>query len=230
MTRESRNKKIATQNTIRLALKDKGVTVRDIVAMTGYSLVTVNHVIRRKSRSRVVQDVIAALLELDPVHVWGIDYHPTARQLRKTNNLRFDLLRNRYLALVAQTRGDRLRRARYAKSLCLEELAEISGIDVSALSRYETGARRSTRKTCERLAIALGVDPEHLLFGNDKPSLVQPAGPAETDPDRCSGPVSLDPAGSETDNGRQPSTGNASPCSHGGATKNQQATPESIHC
>lgn len=162
------------QNTILLSLREKGISQQDLVRMTGYCAATVNYVIFRKANTLVIQDCIAALLQMDPVDLWGMDYHPRARHLRKTSGARYDLLKKRYVGFNQLPLGDRIRSARYDKRYPLEQLADITGIDVSTLSRYESGARRPSRPTCERLAVALDVDAEYLLFGKIKPYVAQP--------------------------------------------------------
>ncbi len=167
------------QNSIRLALKDKGYLDPDIARMTGYCTATVANVIRRTVHTLVVQDAIAAILEIDAEVLWGLDYHARARQLRRNTDVRFDRFRKRYTGFTPQTRGDRIRKTRYAKQLRLEELAEATGIDITVLSRYERGNRKPSPKTCERIGLALGVDPQYLLFGEDEPNFEQPpAAPA----------------------------------------------------
>lgn len=58
---------------------------------------------------------------------------------------------------MALTLGERIRELREAKHLTLDELARLSGIDKSQLSRYEAGSADPTFGRLKRLAAALEV-------------------------------------------------------------------------
>jgi len=209
-------------NTVEIALREKGIRLSDIGRMTGYTISTVNNVIGRHSSNLILQDCIASLLGSDPEALWGLDYHPRARLLRRNTDVKFNRYSRRYTNFVPQTAGDRIRKARYEKQLRLDELAEATGIDSSALSRYETNERRPSRKTCERIGLALGTDPNYLLYG-DGNNPKQPTVSADTMPDCCNSPAEF-PAAEQA----APSTGSDSLSNGSESSENDRIPSEKI--
>jgi len=64
----------------------------------------------------------------------------------------------------ANTRGDSLIKAwRDHFGLTQAELAERAGMEQAALARLETSKSTPRRTTVDRLAIAIGIDPEQLI-------------------------------------------------------------------
>jgi transcriptional regulator with XRE-family HTH domain len=59
--------------------------------------------------------------------------------------------------------GDRIKHLRDARALTQDELAEMAGITVAALSRIERNNAEPRPTTRRKLAKALGVDPSELL-------------------------------------------------------------------
>ncbi|NTW28876.1 MAG: helix-turn-helix transcriptional regulator [Coriobacteriia bacterium] len=59
--------------------------------------------------------------------------------------------------------GIRLRRARLARELSQEQLANLAGLDRTYISSCEAGRRNATIRTIVRLAGALGIDPANLI-------------------------------------------------------------------
>ena len=57
----------------------------------------------------------------------------------------------------------RLRRLREAKLISQEELAKRSGVNVTTISRLESGRTTARFSTIHKLAGALGVDPQELV-------------------------------------------------------------------
>ena len=70
--------------------------------------------------------------------------------------------------MSTETFGARLRRLRRAKGWTQEELSDHSGVKRSTIGLYESGAIKGAgAEAAHRLAAALGVDSEHLVFGKD---------------------------------------------------------------
>lgn len=69
-----------------------------------------------------------------------------------------------------ETLGDRLRNARNRKLWTQQELSEATGVMEATISRIENGKyqRRPYRETLKRLATALDVSLEWLVFGDEK--------------------------------------------------------------
>lgn len=64
--------------------------------------------------------------------------------------------------------GDRVRQAREALGISCNELDRRAGLGVSVTSKIETGTRTSiTAETAARLAMALGITSDALLYGED---------------------------------------------------------------
>lgn len=64
--------------------------------------------------------------------------------------------------------GARLEQARKRKVWTQEELAAAAGVPVVTISRIENGHTEEPRpSTTRKLAVALGVDPAWLLFGEE---------------------------------------------------------------
>jgi transcriptional regulator with XRE-family HTH domain len=62
----------------------------------------------------------------------------------------------------------RLSQLRRGKSLSQKDLAERIGLSKSQAQRYETGASQPTLEVIKKLAVALGVSADELLFDNDE--------------------------------------------------------------
>jgi transcriptional regulator with XRE-family HTH domain len=77
----------------------------------------------------------------------------------------FDLAHQEMKRRGATTRSfrDRLRRARVQKGWSQADLAAVAGLQQSALSHYENGARRPSFTNLRRLATALDVSTDYLV-------------------------------------------------------------------
>lgn len=64
--------------------------------------------------------------------------------------------------------GQRLARARKAKSTTQQALADASGIHVTQIRRYEGGKSQPTADVVRRLALGLSVSADVLLFDEDE--------------------------------------------------------------
>ena len=64
--------------------------------------------------------------------------------------------------------GERLRRARKARTVTQVELAERTGVAHSTVVRIERGQTKPRIETVWAFAEALGVDPKWLAFGEDR--------------------------------------------------------------
>ena len=62
--------------------------------------------------------------------------------------------------------GKRIRLARQAKSLTLEKTAEMAETSIQFLSQLEKGEQSMTMVKLGRLATALGVSTDYLIFGH----------------------------------------------------------------
>ncbi len=60
--------------------------------------------------------------------------------------------------------GKRISQARKTKQLTQEDLSELSGLSVSAISRIETGSNSTSLKTLYRLCDILGVSLTYMLY------------------------------------------------------------------
>lgn len=63
---------------------------------------------------------------------------------------------------------DRLARLRKDKGLTQKELAEVVGLNHAQIHRYEKGAAEPSISALERLALALGVTTDELVFEDDE--------------------------------------------------------------
>lgn len=72
--------------------------------------------------------------------------------------------------------GKRICQARKAKSLTQEDLAELSGLSVSAISRIETGRNSTSLKTLSHLCDILDVSLNYLLYDvlTEQPAVQNP--------------------------------------------------------
>lgn len=72
--------------------------------------------------------------------------------------------------------GKRICQARKAKLLTQEDLAELSGLSVSAISRIETGRNSTSLKTLSHLCSILDVSLNYLLYDvlTDQPATQNP--------------------------------------------------------
>lgn len=60
--------------------------------------------------------------------------------------------------------GNRISQARKAKQLTQENLAELTGLSVSAISRIETGKNSTSLKTLCKFCDALNIGLDYLLY------------------------------------------------------------------
>lgn len=178
-----------TLNTIELELEKRNIRPADIAEASGFCICTVVQCVRRKAHNRVIQDIIADILCVDPEMLWGLDYSPKAKKAIRL--ARFGRKSKAYQVHQLDRPGDRIRKLRYKRQMSLELLAEATGIDMTALSRYENGNRRMARKTIDRIALGLGVDPDWIQFGDEVTK--QPATPVDSAGDRCSDPSLFPP-------------------------------------
>lgn len=61
----------------------------------------------------------------------------------------------------------RIKAARVAKVLSMEQLAAEVGVSYQTVQQWENGKTAPKRKRLEKVASTLGTTPEHLLFGTD---------------------------------------------------------------
>lgn len=70
---------------------------------------------------------------------------------------------------------DRIKKARKEKGFTQKKLAEISGIAVSSIINYETEKRMPPADILAKLAYALGVTSDYLLYGDLTPFMKENA-------------------------------------------------------
>jgi transcriptional regulator with XRE-family HTH domain len=63
---------------------------------------------------------------------------------------------------------ERLAKLRKKKSLTQQAIAEVVGVHVIQVSRYETGSSQPTLDIIRKLAVALGVSSDELIFDNNE--------------------------------------------------------------
>lgn len=69
---------------------------------------------------------------------------------------------------ASSLRYDRLARLRKDKGLTQKELAEMVGLNQAQIHRYEKGAAEPSMSALKRLALALGVTTDELVFEDDE--------------------------------------------------------------
>lgn len=62
--------------------------------------------------------------------------------------------------------GDKLRQLRIDAGLTQRDVAERTGLKLSALSHYEHGRREPSLRNLRRLSLALGISADELLRGD----------------------------------------------------------------
>jgi len=72
---------------------------------------------------------------------------------------------------MANDFADRLRKQREQKGLSQAELAEKAGLQVTAISHFETGGRSPSFDNLRKLADALAVTSDYLIGRSDQPEL-----------------------------------------------------------
>ena len=73
---------------------------------------------------------------------------------------------------AARLLGDRLRARRTTLGLSQDDVAHLSGVDLTNYGKLERGIGNPTLHTLLRLAITLGVDPTALVGGLADPALL----------------------------------------------------------
>ena len=64
--------------------------------------------------------------------------------------------------------GDRIKELRLARGLTQEELGELTGLQKSAIAKYENGKTENMKRAViMKMAKALGVSPAYLAFGEE---------------------------------------------------------------
>jgi transcriptional regulator with XRE-family HTH domain len=91
------------------------------------------------------------------------------------------------MAIVVEGResmkpGERLFKARKAKKMTMDQLAELVGTSNQQISRLEKGQIKLTKEWAERLAPAVEVPAKSLLFGNAEPTELEKSVPFRTIP------------------------------------------------
>lgn len=71
------------------------------------------------------------------------------------------------MSLASDGLGRRLYDARIARDVTMDQLADLSDISQSTISRLERGLRVADAVMIERLSLALTVDPCWLAFGTE---------------------------------------------------------------
>jgi transcriptional regulator with XRE-family HTH domain len=69
---------------------------------------------------------------------------------------------------TAASSGERIRAARVERGWTQEDLAAAVGVSRSAVAQWETDRAGQLRANLTRIAEALGISVEHLLYGEDK--------------------------------------------------------------
>ncbi len=69
--------------------------------------------------------------------------------------------------------GVRIRAARRERGLTQDELANIVGVSRSAVAQWETGRTGQVTGNLSRIADALEVNVEYLVYGDDKRAMVE---------------------------------------------------------
>src|ERR1700746_3356595 len=64
--------------------------------------------------------------------------------------------------------GNRIRQAREEQDWTQDQLADAVGVSRSAVAQWETGRAGQVTANLTRVAAALGVGVEHLMYGRDK--------------------------------------------------------------
>ena len=83
----------------------------------------------------------------------------------QSSGVTMDLELSRYFEM---TFPERLARIRKERSLTQQALADATGVHVTQIQRYEWGSSQPTLDVVRKLAIALGVDSDTLVFGRDE--------------------------------------------------------------
>jgi len=84
---------------------------------------------------------------------------------RQNQGVKMDLELSRYFEMTFPKRLSKLRKER---GLTQQALAEATGVHVTQIQRYEWGTSQPTLEVLRKLAIALGVDSDTLVFGVDE--------------------------------------------------------------
>lgn len=63
--------------------------------------------------------------------------------------------------------GERLRKARIRRFLSQQNLADKAGTTEATVNRLENGLQRARLRTIRKLAVALDIEPEELVMGED---------------------------------------------------------------
>lgn len=66
---------------------------------------------------------------------------------------------------AAQAIGDRIRDARLAQGITMDDLAELSEMSLTSIGKIERGAQSPTAETLVRIATALNIDAGSLITG-----------------------------------------------------------------
>lgn len=72
---------------------------------------------------------------------------------------------SKILSNAARIIGNRIRDARLAQGISMEDLSALSGMSVTSVGKIERGAQSPTAETLVRLAAALEIDAGKLLNG-----------------------------------------------------------------
>ena len=70
-----------------------------------------------------------------------------------------------------ETTGKRLKEARLKKGFKQQEVANKLDLDVSAISKYESGERRLSFGTVSKFSKLYGLSVEYFLFGQEEPEI-----------------------------------------------------------
>ena len=87
------------------------------------------------------------------------------KERARNRGFKMDLELSRYFKMTFPQRLSRLRKER---GLTQQALAEATGVHVTQSQRYEWGTSQPTLEVLRKLAIALGVDSDTLVFGVDE--------------------------------------------------------------
>ncbi|WP_461640331.1 helix-turn-helix domain-containing protein [Leucobacter sp. BZR 635] len=71
----------------------------------------------------------------------------------------------RFHSAAARTIGERIRDARRAEGISMDDLSELSEVSLTSIGKIERGAQSPSAETLIRIATALAIDPGLLVSG-----------------------------------------------------------------
>lgn len=100
---------------------------------------------------------------------WVVCYllllHPVVYNLAFRGQAREPITVPRLHSPAARIIGERIRDARRAEGISMDDLSELSEVSLTSVGKIERGAQSPTAETLIRLASALSIDPGLLISG-----------------------------------------------------------------